>query len=78
MGTAEIRHGAGLRPDRPLSEPRTASRNARPLRAETGWTPQYRDIRAGLVATVGWYRDHEDWWRSTKERAEQTYARLGR
>ena len=25
-----------------------------------------------------WYRDHEDWWRSTKERAEQTYARLGR
>ncbi len=63
--------------DRPGHDLRYAIDSSK-LRTETGWTPQYRDIRAGLEATVGWYRDHEDWWRSTKERAEQTYARLGR
>jgi dTDP-glucose 4,6-dehydratase len=63
--------------DRPGHDLRYAIDSSK-LRAETGWAPQYRDIRAGLEATVGWYRDHEDWWRSTKERAEQTYARLGR
>jgi dTDP-glucose 4,6-dehydratase len=63
--------------DRPGHDLRYAIDSSK-LRAETGWAPQYRDIRAGLEATVGWYRDHEDWWRSNKERAEQTYARLGR
>jgi len=52
--------------DRPGHDLRYAIDSSK-LRAETGWTPQYRDIRAGLEATVGWYRDHEDWWRSTKE-----------
>ncbi len=48
------------------------------LAAETGWQPRFRDLRAGLEATVAWYRDHPDWWTGAKERAEQTYARLGR
>ena len=63
--------------DRPGHDLRYAIDSSK-LRAETGWTPQYRDIRAGLEATVDWYREHEDWWQATKERAEQTYARLGR
>jgi dTDP-glucose 4,6-dehydratase len=63
--------------DRPGHDLRYAIDSSK-LRAETGWTPRYRDIRAGLEATVGWYRDHEDWWLPAKEHAEQAYARLGR
>ncbi len=63
--------------DRPGHDLRYAIDSGK-LRTETGWAPQYQDIRAGLEATVTWYRDHEDWWRPAKERAEQTYARLGR
>jgi dTDP-glucose 4,6-dehydratase len=63
--------------DRPGHDLRYAIDSSK-LRTETGWTPRYRDIRAGLEATVAWYAEHEDWWRPAKERAEQTYARLGR
>ncbi len=63
--------------DRPGHDLRYAIDSGK-LRSETGWAPQYQDIRAGLEATVTWYRDHEDWWRPAKQRAEQTYARLGR
>jgi dTDP-glucose 4,6-dehydratase len=63
--------------DRPGHDLRYAIDSAK-LRAETGWTPRYQDIRAGLGATVDWYRSHEDWWRADKERTEATYARLGR
>ena len=60
-----------------LSEPANAIDSAK-LRAETGWAPAYQDIRAGLAQTVEWYRTHEDWWRTAKERTESTYQRLGR
>ena len=63
--------------DRPGHDLRYAIDSSK-LRAETGWEPAFRDIRAGLEATVAWYRDNESWWRTAKERAERTYARLGR
>jgi len=63
--------------DRPGHDLRYAIDSAK-LRAETGWAPRYRDVRAGLEQTVAWYREHEDWWRAAKEGAEATYQRLGR
>jgi dTDP-glucose 4,6-dehydratase len=63
--------------DRPGHDLRYAIDSSK-LRAETGWAPVYGDIRAGLAATVEWYRANEEWWAPTKERTEQTYARLGR
>jgi len=64
-------------PDRPGHDLRYAIDSAK-LRAETDWTPRYRDIRAGLAQTIDWYREHEDWWGPMKERTERTYQRLGR
>ena len=63
--------------DRPGHDLRYAIDSSK-LRAETGWSPQYEDIRAGLAQTVDWYRTHEDWWRTAKERTEKVYERLGR
>jgi dTDP-glucose 4,6-dehydratase len=47
------------------------------LREELGWRPRYGDFERGLAATVGWYRDHEDWWAPTKDATEAFYAELG-
>ena len=66
-----------LVPDRPGHDLRYAIDSSK-LREETGWTPRYRDIRAGLAATIDWYRDHEDWWAPAKDRTEAVYERLGR
>ena len=63
--------------DRPGHDLRYAIDSTK-LRAETGWTPQYRDIRAGLAQTVDWYTANTDWWTAAKERSEATYDRLGR
>jgi dTDP-glucose 4,6-dehydratase len=63
--------------DRPGHDLRYAIDSAK-LRAETGWAPAYRDVRAGLEQTVAWYRGHEDWWLAAKEGTEATYQRLGR
>jgi dTDP-glucose 4,6-dehydratase len=63
--------------DRPGHDMRYAIDSSK-LRAETGWSPQYQDIRAGLTQTIAWYRDHESWWAPARERSEQTYQRLGR
>lgn len=43
------------------------------LRTELGWQPRYRDFDAGLAATVGWYRENEAWWRSSKGATETYY-----
>ena len=47
------------------------------LRDELGWTPEYSDFRAGLDATIAWYREHEEWWAPAKESTEAFYARIG-
>jgi len=66
-----------LVPDRPGHDLRYAIDSGK-LRAETGWSPKYQDIRAGLSQTIQWYRDHESWWAPMRERSERTYLRLGR
>ncbi|MEO5708704.1 MAG: dTDP-glucose 4,6-dehydratase [Nocardioidaceae bacterium] len=63
--------------DRPGHDLRYAIDSSK-LRAETDWTPQYADLRAGLEQTVAWYRDHEDWWGPQKSATERAYARIGR
>jgi dTDP-glucose 4,6-dehydratase len=51
-------------PDRPGHD-RRYSLDCAKLRA-MGWAPQV-PFAEGLARTVGWYRDHEDWWRPLKE-----------
>ena len=63
--------------DRPGHDLRYAIDSSK-LRAETGWRPQYQDIRSGLRQTIDWYAANEAWWRTTKAATEQVYARLGR
>lgn len=38
-----------------------------------GWKPRYTDFRAGLEATVNWYRDNEQWWREARSASEKKY-----
>ncbi|WP_062304061.1 dTDP-glucose 4,6-dehydratase [Demequina subtropica] len=64
-------------PDRPGHDLRYAI-DATRLREELGWEPQYGDFRAGLAATIAWYREHEPWWRPQKLETELRYQRLGR
>ena len=59
--------------DRPGHDRRYAIDSTR-LRTELGWTPSYLDFRAGLAATIDWYRDHPGWWQPAKEAVEQKYA----
>ncbi|CAM5789453.1 dTDP-glucose 4,6-dehydratase OS=Cellulomonas persica OX=76861 GN=CPE01_31930 PE=3 SV=1 [Cellulomonas persica] len=47
------------------------------LRTELGWAPRFTDFRAGLEATVDWYRGNEDWWRPAKATVEAAYAATG-
>ena len=47
------------------------------LRAELGWEPVYRDMRAGLTQTIEWYRANRDWWEPRKEAVEARYAEAG-
>jgi len=63
--------------DRPGHDLRYAIDSAK-LRTETGWAPRYQDFRDGLTQTIAWYSANEDWWRTAKDRTEQTYQRLGR
>jgi dTDP-glucose 4,6-dehydratase len=62
--------------DRPGHDLRYAI-DAGKLRTELGWTPQYDDFDAGLLATVEWYKANEAWWRPFKDATEQKYAAAG-
>jgi len=48
------------------------------LTSELSWSPAYRDLEAGLRATVAWYEDNRAWWQDAKEQTEKVYATIGR
>ncbi|MFW2236796.1 dTDP-glucose 4,6-dehydratase [Rhodococcus opacus] len=47
------------------------------LRNELGWQPRYDDFRAGLQATIDWYRDNPTWWENDKSAVESRYQTQG-
>lgn len=51
------------------------------LRQELGWGPQFTDtqtgMRDGLLQTIDWYRNNQDWWRPAKQKIEDDYAKRG-
>ena len=63
-------------PDRPGHDLRYSNDSTK-IRTQLGWTPRYGDFRAGLEATVEWYRGNDWWWRPQKEATEARYAQLG-
>ena len=62
--------------DRPGHDRRYAIDSSK-LRRELGWRPQHTDFASGLKATIAWYEEHEEWWRSIKEATEAKYAAQG-
>ena len=62
--------------DRPGGDKRYAI-DAGKIRRELGWRPQYTDFRAGLDATIAWYREHRDWWEPAKASTEEKYRLQG-
>jgi dTDP-glucose 4,6-dehydratase len=62
--------------DRPGHDLRYAI-DASKLRDELGWRPAFTDLRAGLAQTIGWYTEHQEWWRPLKDEVEAKYASSG-
>ena len=63
--------------DRPGHDLRYAIDSTK-IRDELGWQPRFTDFGEGLAATVGWYRENEDWWKPLKAETEAKYKTLGR
>jgi dTDP-glucose 4,6-dehydratase len=62
--------------DRPGHDQRYAIDNSK-LKRELGWEPKYTNLRAGLEATIDWYRNNESWWQAEKAKVEAAYAEKG-
>lgn len=62
--------------DRPGHDQRYAIDSSK-LQTELGWKPTYINLRAGLQATIDWYRENESWWKEHKEAIEAAYAKQG-
>ena len=62
--------------DRPGHDMRYAI-DASKLCSELGWVPKYTNLRAGLQATIDWYKENSAWWQAEKAKVEETYARQG-
>ena len=59
--------------DRPGHDLRYAI-DAGATRRELGWQPRHTDLRAGLAATIDWYRENRAWWEPVKAAVEARYA----
>lgn len=62
--------------DRPGHDLRYAI-DATKLRTELSWEPKYTDFRSGLINTIKWYEENEDWWKPQKTATESKYKELG-
>lgn len=62
--------------DRPGHDQRYAI-DAKKIRTELGWRPQYTDFHQGLSNTIIWYQQNRDWWEQQKQKTEHRYAKAG-
>jgi dTDP-glucose 4,6-dehydratase len=59
--------------DRPGHDRRYALSSDK-MAAELGWKPTV-SLAEGIMRTVGWYREHEPWWRQLKDARYRSYYR---
>ncbi|MFL2105201.1 dTDP-glucose 4,6-dehydratase [Desemzia sp. FAM 23991] len=45
------------------------------MQEELNWAPEYTKFREGLVNTIKWYTENNEWWRAEKEAVEAKYAK---
>ncbi len=65
--------------DRPGHDLRYAMDSSK-LRRELGWEPRYTDqngMETGLLQTIEWYKNNQDWWKAEKSSVEASYAKQG-